>query len=138
MSRIEKAAHPYGVSYHQSPAGAGPRMADCLFCKIIAGQIPSKKVYEDDKVFVIEDINPQAPVHFLILPKKHIVGLNTAGAEDAEIIGYSHLIAAKLGRERKIEDGYRTVYNVGPRSGQSVFHLHLHLLGGRDLKWPPG
>jgi histidine triad (HIT) family protein len=113
-------------------------MADCLFCKIIEGKIPSKKVYEDDKVFVIEDINPQAPTHFLILPKKHIVGVNKATPEDAEIIGYSHLIAAKLGRERGIEEGYRTVYNVGPRSGQSVFHLHLHLLGGRDLKWPPG
>jgi histidine triad (HIT) family protein len=66
------------------------------------------------------------------------VGLNRASAEDAEIIGYSHLVAAKLGRERGIEDGYRTVYNVGPKSGQSVFHLHLHLIGGRDMKWPPG
>ena len=113
-------------------------MSDCLFCKIVEGKIPSKKVYEDDKVFVIEDINPQAPTHFLILPKKHIKGINTASEEDAEIIGYSHLVAAKLGRERGIEDGYRTVYNVGPRSGQSVFHLHLHLVGGRDLKWPPG
>lgn len=113
-------------------------MADCLFCKIIEGKIPSKKVYEDDKVLVIEDINPQAPTHFLILPKKHIEGVNKAKPEEAEIIGHSHLIAAKLGRERGIEDGYRTVYNVGPRSGQSVFHLHLHLLGGRDLKWPPG
>ncbi len=113
-------------------------MSDCLFCKIIAGKIPAKKVYEDDKVFVVQDINPQAPTHVLILPKRHIEGVNTAKPEDAEIIGYSHLIAAKLGRERGIEDGYRTVYNVGPRSGQSVFHLHLHLLGGRDLKWPPG
>jgi len=113
-------------------------MSDCLFCKIIAGQIPSKKVYEDEKVFVIEDINPQAPTHVLILPKKHIEGLNTATQEDAEIIGYTQLIAARLGRERRIEKGYRTVYNVGPESGQSVFHLHLHLLGGRVLKWPPG
>ncbi len=113
-------------------------MADCLFCKIIAGKIPSKKVYEDDKVFVIEDINPQAPTHVLILPKKHIEGVNTAKPEDAEIIGYSQLVAAKLGRERGIEKGYRTVYNVGPESGQSVFHLHLHLIGGRPMKWPPG
>ena len=133
-----EATHRVGVGYHLTPAEAGLSMADCLFCKIIAGKIPAKKVYEDDKVFVIEDINPQAPTHVLILPKKHIEGVNTAKAEDAEVIGYSHLIAAKLGRERGIEKGYRTVYNVGPDSGQSVFHLHLHLLGGRPLKWPPG
>jgi histidine triad (HIT) family protein len=111
---------------------------NCLFCKIIDGKIPSKKVYEDDRVFVFEDINPQAPTHVLIIPKEHIEGINTARPEDAEIIGYCHLVAAKLGRDRRIEEGYRTVYNVGPKSGQSVFHLHLHLLGGRDLKWPPG
>jgi len=113
-------------------------MDDCLFCKIIAGKIPSRKVYEDDKVYVFEDINPKAPTHVLIIPKRHIVGLDRARAEDAEIIGYCHLIAARIGRERGIEDGYRTVYNVGPKSGQSVFHLHLHLLGGRNLTWPPG
>ena len=113
-------------------------MPDCLFCNVIAGKTPSKKVYEDDRVLVIEDIRPVAPTHVLILPKKHIVGLKEAQAEDADIIGHSHLIAAKLARERNIEDGYRTVYNVGPRSGQSVFHLHLHLIGGRDMKWPPG
>ncbi len=111
---------------------------DCLFCKIIAGKIPSKKVYEDEKVYVFEDINPKAPTHVLIIPKRHVVDLKHATAEDAEIIGYCHLVAAKIGRERGIEDGYRTVYNVGPRSGQSVFHLHLHLFGGRDLTWPPG
>ena len=111
---------------------------DCLFCKIIAGQIPSKKVYEDDRVFAFEDINPQAPTHVLIIPKTHVAGLKEAQAEDAEIIGYCHLVAAKLARERGIEDGYRTVFNVGPHAGQSVFHLHLHLLGGRSLKWPPG
>lgn len=113
-------------------------MSDCLFCKIVEGKIPSKKVYEDDKVFAFEDINPQAPTHVLLIPKKHMVGLKEATAEDAEILGYLQLVAAKLGRERKIEDGYRTVYNVGPRSGQSVFHLHLHLIGGRDMEWPPG
>jgi histidine triad (HIT) family protein len=113
-------------------------MSDCLFCKIIAGKIPSKKVYEDDKVFAFEDIKPAAPTHILIVPKRHFAGLKEAESSDAEIIGYCHLIAAKLGRERNIEDGYRTVVNVGPRSGQSVFHLHLHLVGGRDLGWPPG
>jgi histidine triad (HIT) family protein len=111
---------------------------DCLFCKIIAGEIPTKKIYDDEKVFVFQDINPQAPTHLLIIPKKHIAGLHKASAEDAELLGYCELTAAKLARERNLEDGYRTVYNVGPRSGQSVFHLHLHLLGGRDLKWPPG
>ena len=111
---------------------------DCLFCKLIAGQIPSKKVYEDDKVFAFEDINPQAPTHVLIIPKQHIGGLNKASAENAEILGYMQLAAAKLGRERGIESGYRTVLNVGREAGQSVFHIHLHLLGGRKLSWPPG
>ena len=94
-------------------------MSDCLFCKVIAGQIPSKKVYEDDRVYAFEDIQPQAPT-------------------DAEILGYCQLTAAKIAHQRGIEDGYRTVFNVGPRAGQSVFHIHLHLVGGRDLKWPPG
>jgi histidine triad (HIT) family protein len=113
-------------------------MSDCLFCNIIAGKVPSKKVYEDDLVYVFEDIRHAAPTHVLIVPKKHIIDLRHAQPEDAEVIGHCQLVAAKIGRERGIEDGYRTVYNVGPRSGQSVFHLHLHLLGGRDLKWPPG
>jgi histidine triad (HIT) family protein len=111
---------------------------DCLFCKMIAGQIPTKKVYEDEKTFAFHDINPQAPTHVLIVPKKHIAGLKEATADDAEIIGYLHLVAANLARERNIENGYRTVFNVGPGAGQSVFHIHLHLLGGRTLKWPPG
>ncbi len=113
-------------------------MPDCLFCNVIAGKARSKKVYEDDKVYAFEDIRPQAPTHVLIVPKKHIVGLKEARPEDAEIIGYLHLVAAELARQRGIEDGYRTVFNVGPRSGQSVFHLHLHLIGGRDMRWPPG
>jgi histidine triad (HIT) family protein len=113
-------------------------MSDCLFCKVVEGKLPSKKVYEDDRVFVFEDIKPQAPTHVLIVPKRHIEGINKATAQDAEIIGYCQLVAATLARERGIEDGYRTVYNVGPGSGQSVFHLHLHLIGGRTMKWPPG
>jgi histidine triad (HIT) family protein len=111
---------------------------DCLFCNVIAGKAPARKVYEDDKVFVLEDIRPQAPTHLLIVPKKHIRGLKEATPEDAEIIGYMNLVAARIARERGIEDGYRTVFNVGPNSGQSVFHLHLHLVGGRHLRWPPG
>jgi histidine triad (HIT) family protein len=105
---------------------------------MVAGEIPTKKVYEDEKTFAFNDINPQAPTHVLIVPKKHIVGLKEATAEDAEIIGYCQLVAAKIARQRDIENGYRTVYNVGPGAGQSVFHLHLHLLGGRKLSWPPG
>jgi len=113
-------------------------MSDCLFCKIIAGKIPSKKVYEDGQTFAFSDINPQAPTHILIIPKQHIDGLKEASPEDAEIIGQCHLVAAKLAQERGIENGYRTVYNVGAGAGQTVFHLHLHLLGGRTLHWPPG
>ena len=113
-------------------------MPDCIFCRIIRGEAPAKKIYEDERAFVFEDINPQAPTHVLIIPKRHIVGLKEAQAEDAEIIGYMHLVAAQIARQRGIEDGYRTVFNVGPRAGQSVFHLHLHLLGGRALRWPPG
>jgi histidine triad (HIT) family protein len=113
-------------------------MADCLFCRIIRGEIPSKKVYEDDRVYAFEDINPQAPTHFLIVPKEHIPGLDEAMPDHAEIIGYLHLAAAKLAEKRNLKNGYRTVLNVGPDAGQSVFHIHLHLLGGRNMAWPPG
>ncbi len=113
-------------------------MNDCLFCRVSRGEIPSKKVYEDEHTYAFEDIRPQAPTHILVVPKKHIRGLREAKAEDAEIIGRCHLVAAQIARERGIEDGYRTVLNVGPGAGQSVFHLHVHLLGGRMLGWPPG
>ncbi len=113
-------------------------MSDCLFCNMVQGTVKSRKVYEDDKVFVFEDIKPQAPTHVLIVPKKHIRGLKEAQPEDAEIIGYMHLVAVQIARERGIEDGYRTIFNVGPNSGQSVFHIHLHLIGGRRMSWPPG
>lgn len=113
-------------------------MTDCLFCRIVKGEIPAKKVYEDEHTLAFEDINPQAPTHVLIVPKKHIRGLKESQAEDAELIGRLHLAAAVIGRERGIEDGYRTVLNVGPKSGQSVFHMHVHLIGGRDMRWPPG
>lgn len=112
--------------------------SNCLFCRIIRGEIPTKKVHEDEHVFAFEDINPQAPTHVLIIPKKHFAGLKEAQAEDAEIIGRCHLAAAEIARKRNIEQGYRTVLNVGPGAGQSVFHLHVHLLGGRHLTWPPG
>jgi histidine triad (HIT) family protein len=113
-------------------------MTDCLFCKIIAGKIPTKKVYEDDKAFAFEDIHPQAPTHVLIIPKKHIIGIDQTTEADAELVGYCQIVAAKIARERKLENGFRTVYNVGPDAGQTVFHLHLHLMGGRKMTWPPG
>jgi histidine triad (HIT) family protein len=113
-------------------------VSDCLFCRVIRGETNSRKVFEDDRVYAFEDIRPQAPTHVLVVPKKHIRGLKEASASDAELVGYCHVIAAQIARDRGIEDGYRTVLNVGPNSGQSVFHLHVHLLGGRHLKWPPG
>lgn len=113
-------------------------MNDCLFCRILTGEIPSKKVYEDEHVYAFDDVRPQAPTHVLIIPKRHIRGLKEATQADGEAIGRCHLAAASIARQRNIEDGYRTVLNVGPGSGQSVFHLHVHLLGGRKLHWPPG
>lgn len=112
--------------------------SNCLFCRILRGEIPSKKVYEDEQIYAFEDINPKAPTHVLVIPKKHVAGLKEAQADDAEIIGRCHLVAAKIARDLDIEKGYRTVLNVGPESGQSVFHLHVHLIGGRRLSWPPG
>lgn len=113
-------------------------METCLFCRIIRGDLPSKKIYEDADSYALEDIRPQAPTHVLIIPKKHIRGLAEAQTDDAEVLGHLQLVAAQIARERGIEDGYRTVLNVGPGAGQSVFHLHLHLIGGRSMKWPPG
>jgi histidine triad (HIT) family protein len=113
-------------------------MKDCLFCRIIRGEVPAKKVFEDADTYAFEDINPQAPTHVLVIPKKHIRGLKEATPEDAATIGRCHLVAAEIARDRGIEDGYRTVLNVGPRAGQSVFHVHVHLIGGRNLHWPPG
>lgn len=112
--------------------------ATCLFCRIMRGEIPSKKVYEDEHVYAFEDITPKAPTHVLVIPKKHFAGLKEAEASDAEVIGRCHLAAALIARQRKIENGYRTVLNIGPGAGQSVFHFHVHLLGGRRFTWPPG
>lgn len=111
---------------------------ECLFCRIIRGEVPSKKVYEDDRVYAFDDIQPGAPTHILLVPKHHLAGLDAATAADADILGYLQLKAADLARARGLSGGYRTVVNVGPDAGQSVFHLHLHLLGGRPLAWPPG
>ncbi len=111
---------------------------DCLFCKIGRKGIPSKVVYEDSEVFAFEDIHPQAPTHILICPRKHLESLDDATAADQALLGKLQLVAAQLARERDLLDGYRTILNNGRGAGQSVFHLHVHLLGGRSFRWPPG
>jgi histidine triad (HIT) family protein len=113
-------------------------MSDCIFCKIGWKEIPGKLVYEDADLFAFEDLAPQAPTHILICPRKHIVSLSEATAGDAEWLGRASLVAAKLAGERGLTAGYRTVVNNGAGAGQSVFHLHVHLLGGREFRWPPG
>jgi histidine triad (HIT) family protein len=112
--------------------------AECLFCKIAEKKIPSAMVYEDADLFAFEDISPQAPTHILICPRKHFVSLTDATQDDQAILGKLQLVAGQLAKERKLLDGYRTVLNNGTGAGQSVFHLHLHLLGGRQFRWPPG
>lgn len=112
--------------------------SDCLFCKVARKEIPAKIVYEDADVFAFEDISPQAPTHILICPRKHFASLDDAKPEDQAVIGKLNLVAAEIARERNLLDGYRTVINSGRGAGQSVFHLHLHLLGGRSFRWPPG
>jgi histidine triad (HIT) family protein len=114
-------------------------MSDCLFCKIIKKEIPSKIVYEDANLFAFEDINPGAPVHILIVPKKHIASLNEIAETDKTLVGEIFLAAKKIANDKKIdESGYRTVFNTNADAGQAVAHLHLHILGGRKLTWPPG
>ena|ERR1700675_292488 len=112
--------------------------SDCLFCKIAAKQIPAKVVYEDADVFAFEDIGPQAPTHILIIPRKHFASLNDVTPQDQAVLGKLQLVAAQIARDKKLLDGYRTVVNSGAGAGQTVFHMHLHLLGGRDFHWPPG
>ena len=112
--------------------------ADCLFCKIAAKQIPAKLVYDDPDIFAFEDINPQAPTHILICPKQHFASLADASVEHQNVLGKIALVAAKIAREKNLTGGYRTVINTGSGAGQTVFHLHLHLLGGRSFHWPPG
>lgn len=113
--------------------------SNCLFCRIISGEIGSNKVFENDLVFAFRDINPQAPTHVLIVPKKHIASLNEASQDDQSLLGHLTLVASDLANKLEIaESGYRTVINTGAGAGQSVWHIHLHLLGGRELGWPPG
>lgn len=114
-------------------------MNDCIFCKIADGRIPSNPVFEGDDLIAFEDINPVAPTHILIVPRKHIATLNDLKDVDAILIGNMVLCAKKIAETRGLaEDGYRTVFNCMEGAGQAVFHIHLHLLGGRRFQWPPG
>ena len=113
-------------------------MENCLFCKIAAGQIPSNKIYEDDKVLAFYDIDPQAPVHFLVIPKQHIASADQLDGTNSAIVAHIFEVIAKIAKELKLEKGYRIVNNCGEEGGQTVGHLHFHVLGGRLLAWPPG
>jgi histidine triad (HIT) family protein len=112
---------------------------DCLFCKINKGEIPAEKVYEDDQVFAIKDIHPQAPTHLLIMPKKHFPTIMDIEEQDVGLIGSIYLVVNKLAEQMNLKSsGFRVVLNCGSGAGQSVFHIHFHLLSGRPLNWPPG
>jgi histidine triad (HIT) family protein len=114
-------------------------MADCLFCKIIRREIPGSIVYEDERVLAFNDINPQAPTHVLVVPKRHIATLNELSTEDDRLVGELVRRASAIASERGLSaGGYRTVFNTHRDAGQTVFHIHLHLLGGRAMGWPPG
>lgn len=114
-------------------------MSECLFCKFVDGTMKTGIVWEDDDVIAFEDINPQAPTHVLVIPRKHIPSIEEIRPEDAEVVGKLFLAAKEIARERgHHEKGYRVVMNMGADAGQAVYHIHLHLLGGRALSWPPG
>lgn len=114
-------------------------MSNCLFCKIIAGEIPSKQVYQDDHVVAFHDINPQAPSHIVVIPKLHIDDIRAAREQDGEMLGRLMLAAARIAEGAGLaQSGFRVVVNAGPDAGQSVDHLHVHVLGGRRMAWPPG
>lgn len=114
-------------------------MTDCLFCKIAAGEIAAELVFKNDAVVAFRDINPQAPTHILIIPRRHIATINDIGENDRELLGEMYLVAAELARQEGFaEDGYRVTMNCNEGAGQTVFHIHLHLLGGRRFGWPPG
>lgn len=110
---------------------------DCLFCKIAAGEIPSKKVYEDDLCYAFYDIDPQAPTHFLVIPKAHIASVSEVTPENQAVVGHIFSVIAQITKDLGLES-YRVVSNTGEQAGQSVFHLHFHVLSGRDMTWPPG
>ena len=114
-------------------------MSDCIFCKIVAGEIPADKIFENDHVIGFRDLNPQAPTHVLVIPKKHIATINDIQDEDKALIGEMYLAAQKIAAQEGLsERGYRTVMNCNEGAGQTVFHIHLHVIGGRAMTWPPG
>jgi len=114
-------------------------MMSCLFCKISRGEITATIVFEDDEMMAFRDINPQAPTHLLVIPKQHIATINDAATEDALLLGRMVLVGKKLAEKEGLsDDGYRLVFNVNSHGGQEVYHIHLHILGGRQMKWPPG
>ena len=114
-------------------------MSECLFCRIVAGDLPASIVFQDERLIAFEDINPQAPTHLLIVPRRHVATLNELTAEDDGLVGEIIRRAAAIAKDRGIaEGGFRTVFNCNAGAGQTVFHIHLHLLGGRPLEWPPG
>ena len=114
-------------------------VTDCLFCKVASGEIPATLVHEDERVVAFRDISPQAPVHILVIPREHVASLDDASDDQAGLLGDMLIVARDLARSEGIaEDGYRTVLNVGADGGQTVHHIHLHLIGGRALAWPPG
>ena len=113
--------------------------SDCLFCKIIAGDIPSDRLYADDHVYAFRDINPQAPTHILVIPRKHISSINDADEADEAVLGKLLLCGQRIAAQEDLQDaGFRFVINTGEHGGQTVFHIHLHVIGGRQLSWPPG
>ena len=113
-------------------------MRTCIFCRIVRGEAPARIVYQDEDVTAFHDLHPRAPVHILIVPNRHIVGVAEVEPEDGALLGKLFLVARRVAEEEGVVDGYRLVVNNGRRAGQSVFHLHVHLLGGRPLSWPPG
>ena len=110
---------------------------DCVFCKIVEGEIPTDKIYEDEDIIAFNDLDPQAPIHFLVIPKKHITSLATLDESDSDLVAKIMLVIQKLAKENNLE-GYRVVTNIGEDGGQSAPHLHFHVLGGRAFHWPPG
>ena len=113
-------------------------MTDCIFCKIATGEIKTEFVYEDDDMVAFNDIDPKAPVHILIIPRKHIATLDDLSTDETELIGKMILAAVNIAKAQKLEKGYRLVLNCNEQGGQAVFHIHLHLFGGRSMQWPPG
>jgi len=114
------------------------RDPDCLFCKIVAGEIPSERVHEDDEVIAFRDIAPRAPTHVLVIPRRHIPDAHGLTTSDAELLARLFTVVRQVADAAGLAQGYRVVTNVGPESGQTIFHLHFHLLGGRPMAWPPG